>query len=461
QIKEYSIGVECFDRGAAFDQETNSVVRVQANRLRHRLAEYYAEEGATHPLRITIPLGQYVPRFEPATAATVASPPNLPQDTAVLPPIRPRKITGLWLAAALILLALGLWNAVFMLHRARQAAIPDTSSATLNPEAQFGPPNGDEVRILAGTTRSLVDHAGRLWSADTDFDGGSIVKSAVQHIWRTQEQGFYRTSRQGQFRYNIPLKAGLYELHLHFAETVYDPESSGTSGEGSRIFSVRANGRTLLDHFDIVADAGASRTADVKVFPGLSPDKDGLLHLEFTGEDGKQAILSGIEILPGVKGHIRPVRVLTRQIPYYSNDSNWWSPDNFFQGGQLASYTAPVSGTDDPELYESERWGNFTYAIPIAPGKYAVLLHFAVRHGAWDQPDPAASDKDKVAHVFNVFCNGKLLLNHFDLEKEGHDSDVVVRKATGLEANAQGKLLLAFVPVQGYATVTGIEVIPE
>ncbi|MDR3737370.1 MAG: hypothetical protein P4L10_17835, partial [Acidobacteriaceae bacterium] len=46
QIKEYSIGVECFDRGAAFDQETNSVVRVQANRLRHRLAEYYAEEGA-------------------------------------------------------------------------------------------------------------------------------------------------------------------------------------------------------------------------------------------------------------------------------------------------------------------------------------------------------------------------------------------------------------------------------
>jgi hypothetical protein len=37
----------------------------------------------------------------------------------------------------------------------------------------------------------------------------------------------------------------------------------------------------------------------------------------------------------------------------------------------------------------------------------------------------------------------------------------VVRKATGLEPNAQGKLLLNFVPVQGYASVTGIEVVEE
>jgi len=41
QIKEYSIAVEAFRRGDSFDQESDSIVRVEANRLRRRLAEHY------------------------------------------------------------------------------------------------------------------------------------------------------------------------------------------------------------------------------------------------------------------------------------------------------------------------------------------------------------------------------------------------------------------------------------
>src|SRR3954451_7857348 len=63
QIKEYSIGLEVFGRGESFDQNTDSIVRVEANRLRKRLAEYYSAEGAGHRLKITIPVGQYVPEF--------------------------------------------------------------------------------------------------------------------------------------------------------------------------------------------------------------------------------------------------------------------------------------------------------------------------------------------------------------------------------------------------------------
>src|ERR1035437_985332 len=65
RIKEYSIGVEVFQRGASFDQDSDSIVRVEANRLRKRLTEYYAAEGASHRLQITIPVGQYVPVFKP------------------------------------------------------------------------------------------------------------------------------------------------------------------------------------------------------------------------------------------------------------------------------------------------------------------------------------------------------------------------------------------------------------
>src|SRR5690348_10460435 len=64
QIKEYSVGVDVFERRDSFDQDTDSIVRVQANRLRKRLGEYYAREGAAHPVHITIPVGQYVPVFK-------------------------------------------------------------------------------------------------------------------------------------------------------------------------------------------------------------------------------------------------------------------------------------------------------------------------------------------------------------------------------------------------------------
>jgi len=59
QIKEYSVGLDVFDRSDSFDQDTDSIVRVQANRLRKRLREYYASEGADHPLQISIPVGQW------------------------------------------------------------------------------------------------------------------------------------------------------------------------------------------------------------------------------------------------------------------------------------------------------------------------------------------------------------------------------------------------------------------
>ena len=64
QIKEYSVALDVFDRHESFDQDTDSIVRVQANRLRKRLSEYYASEGAAHPIHIAVPVGQYVPVFD-------------------------------------------------------------------------------------------------------------------------------------------------------------------------------------------------------------------------------------------------------------------------------------------------------------------------------------------------------------------------------------------------------------
>ena len=471
QIKEYSIAVEAFRRSDSFDQDSDSIVRVEANRLRRRLAEYYKEEGARNLLQISIPVGQYVPKFERNDAAGGRLPQtDLPKpEPGISAASWPRVFVVLarrwwWATAALLvlILAAGYFWRQSLQKRPERAAVEVNPTAEAPSEFPLGPPGGEEVRILAGAGRSFVDHADKLWNADAWFTGGTAVKISIEHIARTLDPGFYRTSRQGQFRYDIPLHKGIYELRLHFAETVYGPESSGTGGEGSRIMTVRVNGKPALSGFDVVADAGASSSADVKVFTGIEPAADGMLHLEFSADNGQQATVSAIEILPGIRGHIRPVRILARETPYYSNDSHWWSPDDYFEGGQLAAYSTPVKGTDDPELYETERWGNFSYAIPVSTGKYAVTLFFAVRHGNWDEPSADAFEgKPKVAHVFNVFCNGQVLLNAFDLAKEAGASDVLVRKFVGLEPNAQGKLVLSFVPVQGYATVSGIEVLPQ
>jgi hypothetical protein len=212
----------------------------------------------------------------------------------------------------------------------------------------------------------------------------------------------------------------------------------------------------------VAADAGGSQTADVKVFPDTAPAADEVLHLEFSSDNGEPATVSAIEILPGLRGHMLPVRVLPRQTPYYSNDSRWWSPDSYFEGGRLAAYSVPVTGTDDPELFETERWGNFSYVIPVASGRYTLALYFAARRVDPDQaPLSVPGAKAAAARVFNVFCNGKTLLENFDLAKEAREKDVVVRRFSNLEPNAQGKLFLNFVPVDGYATVSGIEVLAE
>ena len=72
RIKEYLIGVEVFDRPQDYDPKDDPVVRIEAGRLRKKLAEYYAGPGANDTLIIELPKGGYVPVFfeRPATTDT-------------------------------------------------------------------------------------------------------------------------------------------------------------------------------------------------------------------------------------------------------------------------------------------------------------------------------------------------------------------------------------------------------
>lgn len=62
-VKEYQIATEEFGRPPDFDPAVDSMVRVQAGRLRSKLAEYYAGEGAEDHVRIELPKGTYTLAF--------------------------------------------------------------------------------------------------------------------------------------------------------------------------------------------------------------------------------------------------------------------------------------------------------------------------------------------------------------------------------------------------------------
>jgi hypothetical protein len=69
-IREYEIGYHALGRKAGYNPHDDNIVRVQISHLRRKLEEYFATDGKDEPVRITVPKGAYVPRFEPRAAAT-------------------------------------------------------------------------------------------------------------------------------------------------------------------------------------------------------------------------------------------------------------------------------------------------------------------------------------------------------------------------------------------------------
>ena len=173
----------------------DSIVRVEAHRLRKRLREYYAGEGAGHSIKIDVPPGQYTPRF--VCAADSAETPEIAQtEPPLLQPVEQeyaRKTSGLtfapsvlptrleplpqkrrgrnwlrWLAAAVVVMA-----AVGLLYLRR----PQTRSAATAADAAAAIPSGEEVRILCGVeSGSYVDAQERVWQSDAWYQGGVVAQ---------------------------------------------------------------------------------------------------------------------------------------------------------------------------------------------------------------------------------------------------------------------------------------------
>ncbi|MCS6925425.1 MAG: malectin domain-containing carbohydrate-binding protein [Candidatus Binatia bacterium] len=89
---------------------------------------------------------------------------------------------------------------------------------------------------------------------------------------------------------------------------------------------------------------------------------------------------------------------------YTAPDGTVYQADTAFSGGSTYTTTAAIAATEEDPLYQSERYGNFSYAVPLASGSYTVEFKFAeIYH--------AAANK----RIFDVRAEGKEVISNLDL----------------------------------------------
>lgn len=504
EINEYNIAVEVFGRSETlFESSKDAIARVEAHRLRKRLKEYYEAEGKNHAIEISLPAGSYIPVFirrDPAELSVPTSElspvaqrfveprstlsdeslepnnldiicdgglesdplqPNANEDgdseetisgrTAFQPRRTPRRTMSrstLLLSALAALALLGLAGLGLIPQRRSSASVQPLRHAEVKPSSASVTAADVSLRMLAGYSGSpIIDSTGMRWGPDKYAHFGGTLLRTEGSVERTSDPKLFNHGRNGYFTYDIPLAPGLYELHLYFA----------TESRDLATFRVVANGTPILTGFDINGDAGGPNLADERIFRDISPDKDGLLHLDFEAEQGMPA-LNAIALLPGIPHKQAPIRIVTQPTSVTDHNGTVWHPDTYFVNGHAREQHLPVEGTPDADLYAWERFGHFSYAIPVdTRDRYTLILHFAELYfGTEASGGGAPGDR-----VFSVFCNGSTLLDNFDLYKEAGSLHAITKTFSHLRPSPQGKLNLTFEPVINNATVSAIEVIDE
>ena len=480
ELSEYTIATEVFGRSkTTFDAGEDAIARVEAHRLRKKLKEYYEGAGKDHPIQLAIPPGSYAPSFT-RRAAEAALPPGAAPvlhrewngdglaaevvesqhaghdgSTQAVPP---RRGKGRGWRLALITAALTgvAVAALYFYHRGR--SVPNTAPATgsgvaIAPSEQTGSfaPGGVPLRMLAGHNgEPQTDSAGVAWEADRYVHGGGSWRRPDAAIARTSDPFLFQYWRMGDSFYDIPLKPGVYELHLYFV-------TSERSSDNLSTFTVKINGNLVLHGFDINSDALGENIADERVFRDVSPGSDGMLHISFTSERGAPQI-NAIELLPGLAHKQLPIRLAMQRTSFTDHEGHFWHPDDYFMNGRLSDQRQEITGSPDPDLFATERYGHFTYALPVdTRDRYTLVLHFVEFYFG----PQAAGGGGVGSRVFKVMCNGQTLLDNFDIYKEAGSLHVLTKTFYHLKPSAQGKLNLTFEPIMNNATVSGIEVLDE
>ena len=145
-----------------------------------------------------------------------------------------------------------------------------------------------DIYVNAGGRLPYTDADGKTWEVDRYLTGGTRA-SAATAIAGTSDQAEYRTYRYGTFTCTLPVQPGRYLLRLKFDEPFW-------KARGKRVFSVTADGKALLTHYDVFAEVGANRAVE-KTFTLTIRPKQQSLTLKFN-PSVDQAMVCAISAVP-------------------------------------------------------------------------------------------------------------------------------------------------------------------
>ena len=307
------------------------------------------------------------------------------------------------------------------------------------------PPSPTSVFIDAGGP------AAGSFSSDSGFAGGKTANytAAVDTtlVSNPAPQAVYQSERYDNFTYTIAnLMAGQkYDVRLDFVENYW-------AAAGKRSFNVTANGSAWLSNFDIYAAAGVKNKAVARILT-VTADTSGKITLGFTSLIDN-AKVNAISVTPNTAPVTPPVSTSV-SINAGGSASGSFAADGSFSGGSTYKTTAAidtsgVSNASPQSVYQTERFGNFTYTIAnlVAGQQYSLSLDFAELY--WS----AAGQR-----LFNVNVNGSTWLSSFDIYAAAGAKNKAVRRTLTVTADTTGTIKIAFTGVKDNAKVSGISLV--
>ncbi|PRY06781.1 putative secreted protein (Por secretion system target) [Pontibacter ummariensis] len=249
------------------------------------------------------------------------------------------------------------------------------------------------------------------------------------------------------------------------------PDQSGTAGSALS-FTFAANAFSDADGDPLSYSASLSNgsalpswlsfNASTRTFSGTPSETNvGLLTILVKASDGKGGTASDafdltVKTGGSTGGGTTAVRINAGGAQFTAGSGTVFSADQHSSGGYtyaIAS-TTDVAGTTDDALYRTERYGTFSYNVPLASGTYLVRLHFAeIYFGVGGIPGGAGK------RVFNVTGEGQALLTNFDVFAQAGGALKALVKEFEVSVT-DGTLNLAFQQVTENPKVSAIEIVP-
>ena len=185
-LKEYTVGLEVFQKPESYDPRQESVVRMHMARLRQKLAEYYRTEGVDDPIIVDLPKGAFKVTFEPRAVAAEPEPSPLLEINGAALARTSRRTILLLTALAVAAIACAFYFGV-RLEQVQRSAIASVTPAVWTPELRelWAPLiSADRPLVVVLATQQTGNLTG-LSTANGAFLLGQFLADRKQNVYVT------------------------------------------------------------------------------------------------------------------------------------------------------------------------------------------------------------------------------------------------------------------------------------